>query len=192
MAQIKTRDRIIRSALNFIGKEGVQKMTFARVGAPIKINASQVRYHFRTLDELIVTAFEELFENMADEVLPRFEAASGPKKKKLEALADGLFHWAEKNPNKMKALLLFYYESSHRPKLAKLHRQLGSLGVKRLINILSDGSKHSKSMERAVEAKAWLIWAALEGLLLYHATMASIPSSWRPRELFKIAIQGLS
>jgi AcrR family transcriptional regulator len=59
-----TKDKILQTALQLFNKKGLTGVTIRDIAAELKISDGNLRYHFRTKDELV----EALFDQLADDI----------------------------------------------------------------------------------------------------------------------------
>ena len=58
MARKNSREKILKTTMKIIEKEGIQKLTVRRIADTAKVNVAAINYYFDSKDNLIGTAFE--------------------------------------------------------------------------------------------------------------------------------------
>lgn len=115
------RERIIAGALEIIGREGVDALTFEALAERVGLTRGGVVYHFRTREALLAGIAEDLLARWRDEALAALDKPfeEAPHSERLAALAASVLDGALL-PGELAFLM------SGRPETAGLNRAWGS------------------------------------------------------------------
>ncbi len=172
----KTKLKILRHSVTFLATMGLQNLTFQAIGKKIGLNASQVKYHFRDLDELVLETLRFSISHAQVYVTDRLKGASGWESQ-IEALYYGFFDWVIKEPHQGRLLLMLYYLSRVHP-YRELSKQLSEMGYRRCHAILKEAKELRRWNEKTLERRTLQVWALLEGYFIY-ATMGMSALTWK-------------
>lgn len=182
------RAKIIASVTHCIAHLGIEATTFESVGKFCGMRRAHVAYYYPDLQDLILAAVQLTVATAQQSTVSHvFNAASD--RDRLEAFCRGAFDWAEKNPDQVRVMLLFYYYSSWQPKYRALHDEIRRYGAQRLAAVLKPVLPGDSSKDLAEKAK--LVQNLLTGALIDHLTTESRGSLASACDRFVDFIHGL-
>lgn len=164
------RAKIIASVTHCIAHLGIEATTFESVGKFCGMRRAHVAYYYPDLQELILAAVQLTIATAQQSTVAHvFNAASD--RERLKAFCQGTFDWAEKNPDQVRVMLLFYYYSSWQPKYRTLHDEIRRLGAQRIAAVLKPLLPSASTKD--LNEKAKFIQNLMTGALIDHLTTDS-------------------
>jgi AcrR family transcriptional regulator len=157
------RASILSAVVKILAQEGLDELTFEKIGKRVKMARSHVVYYFPHRDELVMAAIRFAAMSASETILRHLEAADGWKKK-LHRYIEGNFAWIEENPEHATVYTLLYYLSTFKPEYRKLHSEIRRAGSDRIAGILEEGP--AKGRKRLVQAYAKSIQGVITGNLI--------------------------
>jgi AcrR family transcriptional regulator len=164
------RTKILAATLHCIANVGIAHTSFESVGKFAGMGRAHVAYYFPDFDQLILSAVQFAITTAQQTTVSHvFQAPSDAER--LKAFIRGSFEWAEKHPEQVKVILLFYYYSSWESNYRTLHTQVRQVGAERIAAILKPLLPKVSQKRIADYAKTLQLWitGALVEALTTHA-----------------------
>lgn len=147
------RASILQAVVSILAKEGVDELTFEKIGKRVQMARSHVVYYFPNREELVVAAIR--FAAMsADSTIRRHMEDRSEWRDLLRGYIEGNFIWIKENPSHATVYALLYYLSTFKPEYRKLHSEIRKVGANRIESILMEGPMKSRKRELATLVKA--------------------------------------
>lgn len=169
--------QILEAVIEILAQEGIQELTFESVGKKVRLGKANVRYHFKTVHEMVEGAFKFITFVAQKLTLEKMERAGTPRAK-IEAVVGGAFEWYRNFPMHIPVWGLFCYYSAIDSKLSRLHSVIRAEGRNRLAGIL----KEADYSDREANDLASEIQSLITGTLLDLAVsqnVKDVPSAQR-------------
>lgn len=157
------RAAILNAVVKILAQEGVDELTFEKIGKRVKMARSHVVYYFPHRDELVMAAIRFAAMSASETILRHLEGADGWKKK-LHRYIEGNFAWIEKNPEHATVYTLIYYLSTFKPEYRKLHSEIRRAGSERIAALLEESPARGK--KRLIQSYAKAIQGIITGNLI--------------------------
>jgi AcrR family transcriptional regulator len=147
----KKKLQIIQAVIDILSNEGITYLTFDAVGKRIKTGKATVRYHFKTLEDLIEGAAKLIAFSAQSLTAVKIERVKSPTKARLvDAVIDAAFEWLRENPKHASVWCLFCYYSTFYPRFSALHASIRGKGQERLEKILGTGSETASQIQSLI------------------------------------------
>jgi AcrR family transcriptional regulator len=127
--------RIIETVIQCISRKGIEETSYESIGKALKIRRSHVAYYFKDRDEMIELAVKYITSTAQALTVTRLQEETKPEKQVL-AIVDGAFDWAEKHPDQVAVLLLFYHYCCFNKKYRAMMALIRNAGTERLTAVL--------------------------------------------------------
>lgn len=181
MAKIKTKEHIIRSAMNCISELGLEHTTFQAIADKAKVSQPLVVYHLKTRENI----FHAVFQYILDTSLLETEQAiakTPSAKEALTAYIDVSLKYFRSHHGIPIVYLTFYYLSSFNSEYRMINDKLKAEAIQRIMGILAVGmaKKEFKIVNPNLTAK--IIHTNITGLLL---NLACEKTNYTDEELLK-------
>lgn len=128
---------IVLAAIECIATIGFEKTTYEAIAKKIGTRRAHVAYHFKDKADIFEACIKFIMANYQQTSIKKIEAA----KDGLEMLvnyAEAPFEWAEKNPEQLSVMLLFYYLCTVDESYKELHENIRRNGAERIQYILTN------------------------------------------------------
>jgi AcrR family transcriptional regulator len=159
------RAAIIQVAIRIISEEGLERLSFDRIGKAVGIAKSHVVYYFDQKEAILAKCIEYSTIVGQSFVVPAVSAASAGARR-LEAYVEGNFEWIKTHPEQAKVFILFIANCSRSPELAELYQQIRETSNSRIAAILEEmGWKDSPKRDRIALAILDLITGSIIALM---------------------------
>lgn len=164
----KTRDKILKAALNIVSQKGILGLSITSLSKESKISKSLICYHFKTMEEIMHEIFLIGGRMGQEHTVLRLSKAKTPLEK-IIAIVEGAYDWAKANPKHMSFFILMYNEANQNKQLFDIHRSILQTGLDRIKLILFDAElNHSKDR---INSLALAIHSLLIGSLIRTASL---------------------
>lgn len=67
---MKTKDKIIQAAIQLFNDQGIMQVSLRRIAAEVKISHSNLAYHYKSKNDIMLEIYRRMDEEMADAVFP--------------------------------------------------------------------------------------------------------------------------
>jgi TetR/AcrR family transcriptional regulator, repressor of fatR-cypB operon len=159
------RAAIIQVAIRIISEEGLERLSFDRIGKSVGIAKSHVVYYFDQKEAILAKCVEYSTIVGQSFVVPALSAAA-PGARRLRAYIEGNFEWIKTHPEQAKVFILFIANCSRSPELAELYRQIRETSILRIKAILEEMAwKDSPKRDRTALAILDLITGSIIALM---------------------------
>jgi AcrR family transcriptional regulator len=159
---------IVDAAIRCVADEGIRGLTYDAIGKRLRIGRSHVLYHFSSIDLILDASIKFITATAQSITVEEIKKAKSPKQQ-IEAFVNGAFFWAERHPEQVAVLLLFYHFCATQPQYKGLHSEIRKVGQQRLATMILTGFKDEISdrgkIERIAEMAQGLITGNLLGIL---------------------------
>lgn len=150
------RAQILDAVLRILSKDGLDELTFERVGTEAGMARSHVVYYFKDRNELVVSAIR-FAALSANQLIESHVGGGNDWKDCLTRYVDANFDWIENNPSHATLYVLLYYLARLKPSYRALHTEIREAGTERVMRLLERsplGSKKKqlKGMAKAIQA----------------------------------------
>ncbi len=161
------KGEIIQAAIESIGKDGIENLSYESIGAKLNINRAHVAYYFKKKDEIVESAIKYITfvanELTVQEILKAKDDVS-----RIEGVVIAAFKWIEQNPNQGSTMLAFYHLCGHNKTFKKLHTQIRIAGAERLSSLLAKIAKGAS--EEDIQLSGETIQAIITNNILEYLT----------------------
>ena len=155
------RSEILDAVMRILAKQGVDELTFERIGKEAGMARSHVVYYFQNREALVKAAIE--FAAASAQGIIEAELAEGEGvDDRLRRYVRGNFEWIRRHPEHATVYTLLYYLACFKAEYRELHDGIREAGARRIERILEKG--HWKPRARRGLAKA--IQAIVTGNIL--------------------------
>lgn len=165
----RTRLEIVRATIAHLHENGIASLTFESIGKRVGMNKAQIRYHFKTQEELIDKVIDYAIAVAQSIVVQRLENAKNWRSQ-IYAIAHGFFDWLEEHPSHGSVLLLLYYSASVSKGRCEFHSRMTSMGFNRTKAIFEKAKNQHRWSKAKLETLSVTVWAIIDGMMLYHLT----------------------
>lgn len=147
------RAEILEAVVEILSKEGVDELTFEKIGRRVKMARSHVVYYFPNREELVVAAIR--FAAMsADATIRKHVERSHDWREELRNYIVGNFQWIGEHPAHATVYTLLYYRATYMDSYRELHSQIRDVGADRVKSILEKSPLGGKPKQIAAIAKS--------------------------------------
>lgn len=126
---------ILEAVIEILATDGVDELTFERIGKRVGMARSHVVYYFKNREALVESAMR-FVALTAQQVIA--EKLLGEKEwtKLLRRYVEANFDWIGENRDHSAVFLLMYYRAATRKNYRKMHSDFREAGTQRIRNIL--------------------------------------------------------
>lgn len=133
--QDRRRAKILEGVIEILAKEGVDDLTFERIGKRTHMARSHVVYYFPNREALVEAAMR-FCAMAAQQVISQKLSGQKDWKGLLTTYVEANFDWIQKYPDHAAVYLLMYYRSATKKNYRKMHSEIREVGTKRIQAIL--------------------------------------------------------
>ena len=154
---------ILQAVIEILSEEGVDDLSFDRVGLKAKMSRSHVVYYFPNRDAMIEAAFRVVAFAAQEFIVANMQAA-GDWQELLLRYIEGNFLWLKNHPAHASVFLLMYYQGSVKKGYSReIHSEAREHGAKRIAHILKSAPAtwSSKALQQTAKGIQALITGSL-------------------------------
>lgn len=159
------RAAIIQVAIRIIDQEGLEKLSFEKIGNAVGIAKSHVVYYFSQKDEILARCAEYSTIVGQSYVVPAVAAAKagGPR---LQAYIEANFEWIKNHPDQARVFILLIANCSLNARMSAFYHEVRSTSLPRINAILEEmGFKDSPKKKAIALAILDLITGSIVALM---------------------------
>ena len=146
--------KILQAVISILARDGVDELTFERIGKKTGMARSHVVYYFKDREELIESAMKFVALTAQEIIVEKLKDGSGDWKDILRHYIESNFDWISENPDHAAIFYLMYYRAAVKPRYRKLHLEFRTAGAKRIEAFLRLSPLNEKlvaPMSRAIQ-----------------------------------------
>lgn len=172
--------KILQAVISICARDGVDELTFERIGKKTGMARSHVVYYFKDREELIESAMRFVAMTAQEIIVGKVKDGTGDWKDILKHYIESNFEWIEENPDHAAIFFLLYYRAAVKSRYRKLHYEFRNAGAKRIQAFL----KLSPLNEKLIAPMSLAIQGMITGALIDATTTTDDRSriSQRKRE----------
>lgn len=156
--------RVLEAVVSIIAKEGVDELTFERIGKSAGMARSHVVYYFPNRETLVLAAMQFAALSAQKAITQRLAENEGVDfETLLSAYVDAHFDWIAQHPEHASVYFLVYYEASFKKAARAVHTGVRDAGRRRIAAILKTGKRLSAN---EILARVNAIQALITGALI--------------------------
>lgn len=152
-AQEHRRAKILQTVVEILAREGVDELTFEKIGRRAGMARSHVVYYFDNR-EALVTAAIQFAALSAQRIVSSSIDSQADWKAQLRACVEGNFEWIRTCPEHVTVYMLLYYLATFKKEYREMHSEIREVGAQRLEAILLKGPMRWKKKQARQVAKA--------------------------------------
>jgi TetR/AcrR family transcriptional regulator, fatty acid metabolism regulator protein len=160
--QTAKQEELLRIAYRLMATKGMHRMTLQDVADEAGMSKANVVYHYKTKEDLVLTAMQWVLERVAARVVEATESTAG-RNAKVRAMIDAIFL----DPKRNRTFYIVYAEliaqSSRSGRFAELNSWFREIVTGQYAAVIGSTDKRSK---RSVAESAMVVRALIDGLFL--------------------------
>jgi len=162
---------IIDKAIHILWKQGVADLGYETLSQATGLARPHIKYYFDSKEALLLECFEYIAGQAQQLFQTHIESQHNWKERAL-AFAEASFLLAERHPDYVAVLILYYYYCCVNPKLAQVQKTVRTIGKNRLQSILQTGFVDKK--EQWIDNLAFNIQMYLTGVVIEMVTTGGL------------------
>lgn len=155
---------IIQAAIECISTIGFEKTTYQAIAEKIGTRRAHIAYHFKDKSDIFKASIQYINTNYQLVLSEQLDSAE-PGIDTIEKYAASPFVWAERYPNELSVMLLFYYLCAIDTEYRRLNDELRKRGVERILLVLTQEC-HFDLKPADLELKAKQIQNLISGSIM--------------------------
>jgi TetR/AcrR family transcriptional regulator, fatty acid metabolism regulator protein len=156
------QEEVLRVAYRLMATKGMHRMTLQDVADAAGMSKANVVYHYKTKEDLVLTAMQWVLERVAARVVEATSSAVG-RDEKIRAMIDAIFLDPQRNRNFYIVYAELIAHSSRNGRFAELNRRFREIVTGQYAAVIGSANGRSKS---AVAESAMVVRALIDGLFL--------------------------
>jgi TetR/AcrR family transcriptional regulator, fatty acid metabolism regulator protein len=160
--QSAKQEELLRVAYRLMADKGMHRMTLQDVANAAGMSKANVVYHYKTKEDLVLTAIKWVLERVAARVVDATSSAVG-RDEKIRAMIDAIFV----DPQRNRVFYVVYAEliahSSRNPRFAALNGWFRDIVTGQYADVIGSTSAGS---ETSIAESAMVVRALIDGLFL--------------------------
>lgn len=164
------RFEIISATISLLAKHGPDGLAFDRIGKAMGTRRSHIIYYFKSKEDLLNDILKYITATAQEITIQEVQKATSMKGRLL-AIADGAIEWAERFPDQLKVMILFYFIFSYDEDFKQFHTEVRALGRQRLQGVLQNIFSDRPEKMKQVASLAQSLQGVITGLLIEKASV---------------------
>jgi TetR/AcrR family transcriptional regulator, fatty acid metabolism regulator protein len=160
--QTARQEELLRVAYRLMATKGMHRMTLQDVADEAGMSKANVVYHYKTKEDLVLTAMQWVLERVAARVVEATESTAG-REAKIRAMIDAI--WVD--PQRNRTFYVVYAElivhSSRDRRFAALNDWFREIVTGQYARVIGSTNKRSR---KSVAESAMVVRALIDGLFL--------------------------
>jgi TetR/AcrR family transcriptional regulator, fatty acid metabolism regulator protein len=156
------QEEVLRVAYRLMGTKGMHRMTLQDVADAAGMSKANVVYHYKTKEDLVLTAMQWVLERVAARVVEATASAVG-RDEKIRAMIDAIFLDPQRNRNFYIVYAELIAHSSRNGRFAALNGWFREIVTGQYAAVI--GSTDGRSKKEVAES-AMVVRALIDGLFL--------------------------
>jgi TetR/AcrR family transcriptional regulator, fatty acid metabolism regulator protein len=156
------QEEVLRIAYRLMGTKGMHRMTLQDVADAAGMSKANVVYHYKTKEDLVLSAMQWVLERVAARVVEATGSATG-RDAKIRAMIDAIFVDPRRNRNFYIVYAELIAHSSRNGRFAELNAWFRELVTGQYAAVIGSTTRRSK---KAVAEDARVVRALIDGLFL--------------------------
>lgn len=157
------QEEVLRVAYRLMATKGMHRMTLQDVADAAGTSKANVIYHYKTKEDLVLTAMQWVLERVAARVVEATSSAVG-RDEKIRAMIDAIFLDPQRNRNFYIVYAELIAHSSRNGRFAELNGWFREIVTGQYAEVI--GSADGRSTKKAVAESAMVVRALIDGLFL--------------------------
>lgn len=154
-----------------MAKKGVAQTTIMEVAKKSQTSHPLVTYHFPNINQLYLGVINDILEEMRLATVKVIEQDYATAQELLTNYVEVLFHWGEKNRDKIQLWVYFYYLATVDQEFAVFNDQVRKVGRERIESILLKGIAYGE-FPKTPRPKMKDLTISIQGLITGNIIMA--------------------
>jgi TetR/AcrR family fatty acid metabolism transcriptional regulator len=156
------QEEVLRVAYRLMATKGMHRMTLQDVADAAGMSKANVVYHYRTKEDLVLTAMQWVLQRVAARVVEATSSAVG-RDEKIRAMIDAIFLDPQRNRNFYIVYAELIAHSSRNGRFAALNEWFREIVTGQYAAVIGSTDGRSK---KAVAEQAMVVRALIDGLFL--------------------------
>jgi TetR/AcrR family fatty acid metabolism transcriptional regulator len=156
------QEEVLRVAYRLMATKGMHRMTLQDVADAAGMSKANVVYHYKTKEDLVLTAMQWVLERVAARVVEATSSAVG-RDEKIRAMIDAIFVDPQRNRNFYIVYAELIAHSSRNGRFAALNGWFREIVTGQYAAVIGSTDGRSK---KAVAESAMVVRALIDGLFL--------------------------
>jgi TetR/AcrR family transcriptional regulator, fatty acid metabolism regulator protein len=156
------QEEVLRVAYRLMATKGMHRMTLQDVADAAGMSKANVVYHYKTKEDLVLTAMQWVLERVAARVVDATSSAVG-RDEKIRAMIDAIFLDPQRNRNFYIVYAELIAHSSRNGRFAALNGWFREIVTGQYAAVIGSTDGRSK---KAVAESAMVVRALIDGLFL--------------------------
>jgi AcrR family transcriptional regulator len=161
-APSRKQEEVLRVAYRLMATKGMHRMTLQDVADAAGMSKANVVYHYKTKEDLVLTAMQWVLQRVAARVVEATASAVG-RDEKIRAMIDAIFLDPQRNRNFYIVYAELIAHSSRNGRFAELNGWFREIVTGQYAEVIVSTDGRSK---KAVAESAMVVRALIDGLFL--------------------------